>query len=71
MTDTITIAQTGSVKEVDFKEGMTVGEALAAAEITLPEGMELRLNNAAHDDLDEVLNAGDQILIVGAIRGAN
>ena len=73
MTDTpiVTVAQTGNVQEIEFSEGMTVGDALSKSGIELGSSMQLRLNGAAHDDMDEVLSAGDQILVVGAIRGAS
>ena len=70
MTNVVTVIQTGEVNEIDFEEGMTVGEALEKAAMSVGEGMEIRLNGDAHDDLEEVLSAGDTILIVGAIRGA-
>jgi len=70
MTDTITIAQTGAVQEVEFEEGMNLTEALEKAGMAVGEGMEVRLNSAACEDLETVLQSGDQILIVGAIRGA-
>lgn len=69
-TPTITVAQTGNVQEVEFTEGMTVSQALEAAGLEVSATESLRLNGAAHEDMDEVLNAGDQILVVGRISGA-
>lgn len=70
MTNIVTVAQTGSVKEVEFAEGMTVAEALTAAGINVGSGMEVRLNGNASEDMETVLESGDNILVVGAIRGA-
>ncbi len=66
---TVTIAQTGSVTPVDFAEGMTVGAALRAADQTVGEDRELRVNGQVATE-DTVLSANDTVLIVGAIRGA-
>ncbi len=71
MTDIVTIVQTGSTpQEVNFEEGMTVAEALEASGLSAGEGVEVRLNGAANDDLEAVLSAGDTILLVSSIRGA-
>jgi len=66
----VTIAQTGNVKEVEFKAGLTVKQALAAASISTGSGVEVRLNGAACADQDTTLSANDTILVVGRIRGA-
>ena len=69
MENTITIAQTGEVKEVAFKTGMTVGEALAAGSITIGRGRTVRVNGRTVDNSYE-LASNDTILIVGNVRGA-
>ena len=67
----VTVAQTGNVQEVNFIEGMTVKQALEAANISAGgRGQQVRLNNTTCGDLDTVLAAGDQVLVVGNIRGA-
>lgn len=70
MTDTVTVAQTGAVREIGFTEGMTVQEALTAAEFSISSDLEVRLNGSACADLETALQANDTILIVGSIRGA-
>jgi len=76
MTDTtaasgkVTIVQTGAVREVDFTAGLTVRQAIAAADLTVTERNEVRLNNAPCPDQDTVLAVGDQVMIVGQIAGA-
>lgn len=69
----VTVVQTGAVNEVELTEGMTAKQALAAADL-LPEnmdedGLQVRLNGAVITDLDIVLTAGDQLLVVGDIAG--
>ena len=66
---TITIAQTGSVSEVEFTEGMTVEQALAASDISVGEGRSVRVNGREAGPT-ATLSANDTILIVGEIRGA-
>lgn len=70
-TPKVTIAQTGNVQEVVFKAGMTVKQALASAGVSVGgSGQEVRLNNQPCADHDTALSAGDQILVVGRVRGA-
>ena len=66
---TVTIAQTGSVKEVEFTEGMTVQQALDASDITIGSGRSVRVNGRERSP-DFALRENDTILIVGEIRGA-
>jgi hypothetical protein len=74
VTKKITVVQTGDVNEVDWTEGMTAKQALAAAGLPVEdladEGLQVRINNAPTTDLDVVLAAGDLILVVGNIAGA-
>lgn len=66
----ISVVQTGRVLELDYYEGMTVRQALEQAEFNLRATAEVRLNNNPCTDLDTVLGAGDQVMIVGHVRGA-
>lgn len=67
---TVTVVRTGDVKEVPFKEGMSVRQILKNAGHTPNRDNEVRVNNQACADLDTVLKAGDQVMILGRIRGA-
>ncbi len=67
----VTVAQTGNVKEVTFTKGMTIKQALGSAGVSAGgTGTQVRLNNQTCTDLDTVLSAGDQVLVVGNVRGA-
>ncbi len=66
----IMVARTGDVREVPFREGITVKQALAAAQFTLDGACEIRVNSRPCTDHGTVLSAGDQVLIIGRIRGA-
>lgn len=66
---TVTVAQTGAVQSVTFKRGMTVDQALEAADVSVGEGREVRVNGAAAEG-SQTLKANDTVLIVGSIRGA-
>ncbi|MBI3572020.1 MoaD/ThiS family protein [Candidatus Kaiserbacteria bacterium] len=70
MTEKVTVVQTGAVREIDFTEGMTVKQAIAAADLQVSENHEVRLNGSPCPDHDTVLKAGDQVMIVGQIAGA-
>ncbi len=41
----ITVARTGDVREVNYREGITVKDALAEAQFTLDGASEVRVNN--------------------------
>jgi len=66
----IMVARTGDVREVTFQQGMTVKEALAAAQFTLDGASEVRVNSKPCKDMNTQLTPGDQVLIIGRIRGA-
>ena len=69
---TVTLVRTGDVKEVAFKDGMTVKQALSSGGFAAREArsVEVRLNNKPCTDLDTVLSPGDQVMVLGNIRGA-
>lgn len=66
----VMVARTGDVREVSFCQGMTVREALAAAQFTLDGASEVRVNSKPCKDMNTQLAPGDQVLIIGRIRGA-
>jgi len=66
---TVTISELGKPVEVAYTEGMTVAEALASADID-PTGREFRLNGTDQVNADQVLQAGDAVLLARQIRGA-
>jgi len=70
----VTVVQTGDVQEIELTEGMTVLQALGEADISeedlKSDGLQVRLNNKVIEDLDAVLAAGDQLMVVGNIAGA-
>jgi hypothetical protein len=66
----IMVARTGDVREVSFREGITVKDALAEAQFTLDGASEIRVNNILCKNQKTHLKAGDQVLILGNIRGA-
>jgi len=66
----VTVVQTGAVRDVDFVEGMTVKQAIAASGLRVRDRNEIRLNGTPCPDQDTTLNAGDQVMIVGQIAGA-
>lgn len=70
MANTVTVAQTGSVQEIAFEEGMTIAEALKLAGLTVGSGYQVRLNGATEKNMDTKLRVNDTVLVVGQIRGA-
>lgn len=66
---TVTISEMGKSKEVPFTDGMTIQEALEAAEVD-PSGFSLRLNGATEAGAGDILQSGDTVLLAREIRGA-
>ena len=66
----ITVVRTGDVREVTYREGITVKQAIKEAQFTVDQSSEVRVNNQTRKNLDTLLQAGDQVMIVGNIRGA-
>ncbi len=65
----VTIAKFGSnIAQVPFVEGMTVGQALDAAKLEVPEGFAIKIGSA-DASLDQVLTKGEKILVVGDVQG--
>lgn len=65
----VTLAQTGDVQQLAFKDGLTVAQALEAKNWKLTKANEVRLNGAICTDLDTALKPDDQVLVVGQIAG--
>ena len=65
----ITVARTGDVREVSYREGITVKDALSEAQFTVDGASEIRVNNKPANQ-GTCLRPGDQVLILGKIRGA-
>lgn len=66
----IVVARTGDVKEIAFTKNMTVAEALQAAGYSFETADEVRLNNRKVTGGGTKLSPGDQLLVLGKIRGA-
>lgn len=66
---TVHVAQTGAVKEVKLKAGMTVAQAIRASQLSVTN-KSVRLNGQPCTDMDTVLKADDSILLVGQVAGA-
>ena len=64
------VASTGDVCEVDYAEGMTLGEALDSVGYSRDGVTDIRVNNETVKDMDTVLAAGDQVTLLKKIRGA-
>jgi len=69
---TITVGKIpGAVKDILINgEEVTIEDALEMAEMDC-EGYEVRLNGDVTEDLDTVLDDGDEIVLVKRVKGAN
>lgn len=64
----ISIARGGEEYNVPFKNGMTIEDAFEKADITLASGEEIFVQ-AEEASLEDVLDAGDLVQIVGKKEG--
>ena len=65
----VRLAQLGQeVVDISGEKGMTVRQALAKAQKSVPDGLELRVNNV-NASLDRELKDGEIIMLIPRIRG--
>ncbi len=63
----VSLVQTGNVIEVEA--GKSIKQVLADQDWVLTDSNEVRLNGAICTDFDTMLNAGDQVMVIGEIEG--
>jgi molybdopterin converting factor small subunit len=65
----VTVVFTGKVREVSFKAGMTLRDALLATGPLPDRSQEVRVNNTKTTDFDAKLKASDQVMVIGQTSG--
>ena len=58
----------GKIQEVAIQEGGTVRDALGVANIDVPEGYTIKVNEST-TDMDTVLQNGDLVLVAKNFKG--
>jgi ribosomal protein S4E len=66
----VMVAQTGKVLEINFRDGMTIADAIKEANIAVDKTSEVRVNGKKVKDLKTAIKPNDQVMVVGQIRGA-
>jgi hypothetical protein len=65
----VTVVFTGKVREVSFKAGMSLRDALLATGPLPDRSQEVRVNNKKVTNFDEKLTASDQVMVIGQTSG--
>lgn len=58
----------GDIHTIDCVEGLTVGQALAQAEVTLETGQVVTLNGAPVLNMDETVEPDSVLAVVGRVK---
>jgi sulfur carrier protein ThiS len=66
----VTVVRTGATREVPYVQGITAEDAIRQVGFTIDGASEVRVNGAICKNMRACLSAGDQVTILGNIRGA-